>query len=160
MEVAKSELAASAKINKLASAGDLIHGHQLEQVFEDFFKANPVLAWEVHSHLLNTDSRLADCLYNALTREARTREARVQKEVIQRMRMGIGRQAVFAYLFSEGYSYALAKPLYKGVKRYIETDWELVFKQHAAMQAAWEAFRDRIRDSRRKFTSGFSVKLS
>ena len=67
MEAAKSELAASAKINKLASAGDLIHGHQLEQVFEDFFKSNPVLAWEVHGYLLNTDTRLAECLYNALT---------------------------------------------------------------------------------------------
>ena len=160
MGVAKSELAASAKIDKLASAGDLIHGHQLEQVFEDFFKANPILAWEVHGHLLNTDTRLAECLYNALTREARTREANVQNEVIKRMRDGVGRQAIFAYLFSEGYSYALAKPLYKGVKRYIETDWEVVFRQHAAMTAAWEAFRDRIRESGRKFTSGFSVKLS
>ena len=160
MMPSKSEQTASAKINKLASAGDLIHGHQLEQVFEDFFKSNPVLAWEVHSHLLNADPRLAECLHNALTREARTREASVQKEVIQRMRAGVGRQAVFAYLFSQGYNYASAKPLYKGVKRYIETDWELVFRQHAAMTAAWEAFRDRIRDRGRKFTSGFSVKLS
>ncbi len=160
MGVAKSELAASAKINKLASAGDLIHGHQLEQVFHDFFQANPKLAWEVHASLLNTNTRLAECLYNALTREARTREANVQNEVIKRMRNGVGRQAIFAYLFSEGYSYAIAKPLYKGVKRYIETDWEVVFRQHAAMTAAWEAFRDRIRVSGRKFTSGFSVKLS
>lgn len=158
MGVAKSELAASSKVKKLASAGDLIHGHQLEQVFHDFFHANPKLAWEIHASLLNTNTRLAECLYNALTREARSRDARVQEEVIKRMRDGVGRQAIFAYLFSEGYPYVIAKPLYKNIKRYIETDWELVFRQRAAMTAAWEAFRDRIRDRGRKFTSGFSVK--